>query len=155
LTVADCSAVAAVAQIVAAGAAVLGLVFGGFQIRAARNTADVQHLMQFVRDVSEREHALLRADKEATKTQAFYELANFLEVLAASLNAGLMPKISRKIIHEKLVDSIAVITEEPSWHSTLFDGVTSPTTFAELAKFMRREKPAIEGLVKARAAAKA
>jgi hypothetical protein len=89
------------------------------------------------------------------QTRADGLLANFLEVLAASLNAGLLPKISRKIIREKLVDSIALITEEPSWHSTLFDGVMSSTAFAELAKFMRREKPAIEGLVKARAAAKA
>jgi hypothetical protein len=50
---------------------------------------------------------------------------------------------------------IAVITEEPSWHPTLFDGVTSPTAFAELGKFMRREKHAIDNLVKARAASRA
>jgi hypothetical protein len=127
----------------------------GLQVRATRKTSDFQNLLEFDRRAAEREHALLCADTEATKKQAFFEFTNFLETHAAALNANLLPPTSRQIVREKLIDSIALITEEPSWHPTLFDGVTSSTVFAELVKFMRREKRAIDSLVKARAASRA
>ena len=145
-------ALAAIGQLAAAVVAFLGLGFVGLQIRAAQKTADFQTLQEFDRRAAVREHALLRAETEAAKKQALYELANFLEMHAAALNDGLLPKTSRKFIKHKLIDSIAVITEEPSTHQTLLDGVTSPTTFAELVKFMHREKREIDALVKARAA---
>lgn len=148
----DWTALAAIGQLAAAAVGLIGLVFVGVQVRATRKTSDFQNLLEFDRRAAEREDALLRAETEATKKQAFFEFLNFLETHAAALNAKLLPGKSRQLIREKLINSIAVITEEPPWHQTLFDGVTSPTAFAELAKFMRREKGAIDSLVKARAA---
>jgi hypothetical protein len=149
------TALAAIGQLAAAAAALIGLIFVGLEVRATRKTSDFHNLLEFDRRAAEREHALLRAENEATKKQAFFEFMNFLETHAAALNAKLLPRKSRQLVREKLVDSIAVITEEPSWHQTIVDGITSPTAFAELRKFMGREKRAIDNLVKARAAAKA
>ena len=126
-------------------------VFIGTQIRDSRKSADFQNLLEFDRRAAERENALLCAETEATKKQAFFEFVNFLETRAAALNARLLPRVSRKHVREKLINSIVVITEELSWHQTLFEGVTSATTFAELTKFMRREKRTIGGLAGARA----
>jgi hypothetical protein len=147
----DWTAVAAIGQLVAATISFLGLVFVAVQIRDGRKSADFQNLLEFDRRAAERESALLRAETEGAKNQAFFELVNFLETLAAALNAKLLPRVSRRVVREKLIDSIVVISEESSWHQKLFDGVTSETTFAELTKFMRRERQTIDKLAGARA----
>lgn len=155
MTDSDWTALAAIGQLGAAAAALIGLVFVGLEVRATRKTSDFHNLLEFDRRAAKREDALLCAETEATKKQAFFEFVNFLETHAAGLNAKLLPRKSRQLIREKLIDSIAVITEKPSWHQTIADGVTSPTAFAELRKFMRREKRAIDNLVRARAASRA
>jgi len=147
----DWTALAAIGQLFAATASFFGLVFIGVQIRDSRKSADFQNLLEFDRRAAERENAFLCAETEATKKQTFFELVNFLETHAAALNARLLPRVSRKLVREKLIDSIVMITEESYWHQTLLEGVTSATTFAELTKFMRREKRTIDGLAVARA----
>lgn len=143
---------AAIWQCVAALAAVVGLPFIGKQIRAARLSADLQSLQTFYRDAQEHERALIAAPTSAAKDQAFVEFLNFLELYAAAVNGGLFPKVSRRIATEKLRDSIAVITEMTDWHDKLQDAITSAYTFNSLRDFTRREKAAIESIVKSRAA---
>jgi hypothetical protein len=82
----------------------VGPVRNGLQVRATRKTSDFQNLLEFDRRAAEREHALLCADTEATKKQAFFEFTNFLETHAAALNANLLPPTSRQIVREKLID---------------------------------------------------
>jgi hypothetical protein len=149
------AALAAIGQMLAAFAGLAALVFVGVQLRDSRKSADFQNLLKFDQLASERESGLLHAETEATKRQAFFEFTNFLETHAAALNAGLLPRVSRKLVREKLIDSIVLISEEPSWHQTLFDGITSPTTYVELATFMRREKRAIGLVTRGRAAVRA
>jgi hypothetical protein len=63
---------------------------------------------------------------------------NFLEAYAAALTGGLFPKITRDIVREKLIDSIAVITGAPAWLVKLREAVTSETTF-QLLEAIRAE----------------
>ncbi|MGJ0507169.1 MAG: hypothetical protein ACR652_08535 [Methylocystis sp.] len=141
----------AIGQCVGAAAAVLGLGFIGWQVKEARKTSDIQSLQAFLRDTKEHEHALLEAKTVEAKDQSFIELLNFLEAYAAAINGGLFPKITRDIVREKLIDSIAVITESDAWHVKLAEAVTSESTFQCLRQFMRKEKAAINAVISARA----
>jgi hypothetical protein len=139
--------VAAVSQAIAAVAAVFGLWFVGCQIRYARKTADLQALLEFLKGVTEQEDRLLNADQNEKKQQAFNELLNFLEAIAAADNKDLFPKTARSIIVDKLCTSIAEIQEAPAWHDQICEAVRSLTTFVELGKFMKRNRKAIHDRV--------
>ena len=144
----------AIGQCAAAVAAVLGLGFIGWQIREARKTSDFQSLQAFLRDTKEHEHALLKAGTAEARDQAFIEFLNFLEAYAAALNGRLFPKITRSIVREKLIDSIAVIEEAPAWHVKLEEAVTSATTFQCLGQFIGNERAVIKAVVNAREASR-
>lgn len=135
---------AAAGQVVAAATAVVALFFVGVQIRVARQTADLQALQEFLRSATEREACLRDSETDHKKQQAFWEFLNFLEVNAAAVNGGLFHHVSRSIVVDKLCTSIAVIQENAEWHDQFHQAVTASTTFAELAKFMKRERQTIE-----------
>jgi|GEM_PF-4265352 len=135
--------VAAIGQVIAAGAAAFGLIFVGRQIRDARKTADLHALQEFLRGVTEREDRVLTADSNEKKRQAFNEFLNFLEVNAAADNKDLYPKTTSSIVVDKLCTSIAEIQEAPAWHDQICEAVRSSTTFVELGKFMKRNRTAI------------
>ena len=137
----------AIGQVLAGGSAVIGLVFVGLQIRAARRTADIQTLQEFNRSTIEREFAFLNADNSNRKEQAFVELLNFLEVNAAAFNGRLLPAVSRKIIRDSLANSIAAIQLAPAWAEKFGDLVRTISTFEELGRFMRTERKAINAIV--------
>ncbi len=139
--------IAAIGQVIAAGAATLGLFFVGCQIRDARKTADLHALQEFLRGITEREDRVLNADSNETKRQAFNEFLNFLEVNAAADNKHLFPKTTRSIVVDKLCTSIAEIQEAPAWHDQICEAVRSSTTFVELGKFMNRNRKAINDRV--------
>jgi len=132
---------------VAAGASVVGLVFVGLQIRAARLTADIKILQEFNRSTIEREFAFLNAGDDDRKEQAFVELINFLEINAAAFNGRLLPSVSRKIVRDSLANSIAAIQMAPQWAEKFEDAVRTATTFDELGIFMRAEKATINSVV--------
>ena len=67
------TALAAIGQLAAAAVGLIGLVFVGVQVRATRKTSDFHNLLEFDRRAAERENALLCAESEATKKQAFFE----------------------------------------------------------------------------------
>jgi len=138
--------VAAIGQVIAAGAAVFALVYVGRQISDARKTADFQALQEFLRSVTEREDRL-NTDSNEKKRQAFNEFLNFLEVHAAVNNNKLFPKTTRSIVVDKLCTSIAEIQEAHAWHDQICEAVRSSTTFVELRKFMKRNRKAINDRV--------
>jgi Mg/Co/Ni transporter MgtE len=138
--------VAAVGQLIAALAAVGGLLFVGRQIRDARKTADLTALFEFLKDITKREDRFLNA-ASGEKRQAFNELLNFLEVTAAADNNNLFHKTTRTIVIDKICTSIAEIQEAPSWHNEICFAVRSSTTFVELRKFMERNRKAISDRV--------
>ena len=78
-------------------AAVGGLGFIGWQIWQSRKASDLQILMDFLQKFKEHESALVEADHDDVKRQAFTELLNFLEVCAVTLNNELLQKNSRNI----------------------------------------------------------
>jgi len=129
---------------------VLGLGFIGWQVNEARKASNVNSLLAFLQDVKEHEHALLRGETEEEKDQAFIEFLNFLEAYAAAINGRLFPKVTHKLVREKLIDCIAVITEAKAWYPKLEEAVTSPTTFQCLTQFTSKERTAINSLVSAR-----
>ena len=134
---------ASIAQIVAAAASVCGLYFVGAQIRASNKTADIQALQEFSKQTIEREHRFLNATNAAQKEQAFIEFINFLEMYAAALNGNLVPPVSRKIVSDSVVNSIAAIQMAPAWASKFEDAIRTATTFDELGRFMRSNRPKI------------
>ena len=123
------------------------MIFVGAQIRAAGRTADIKILQEFNRSTIERESAFSNASDDARKEQAFVELLNFLEIYAAALNGGLLPPISRRIVRDSLVNSIAAIQLAPFWSQKFSEAIKTVTTFEELGRFMRDEKEAISAVV--------
>jgi hypothetical protein len=144
VTVEQWTVAAAASQVVAAVAAVAALIFVGVQIRVARQTADLHALQEFMKSATEREASVRDADNDQKKQQAFWEFLNFLEVNAAAFNGGLFHGKSRSIVVDKLCSSIAVIQENTAWHPLFRDAVTTTTTFAELADFMKQKRGIIE-----------
>jgi hypothetical protein len=140
--------VATIAQVVAAIAAVAGLVFVGVQIRSARKVADPQALQRFLEDASAFERRLLEASGDEARNTAFFELLNFLETSATALNAHLYPTTSARMIKEKLRDSLAVIDASP-FRSKIESAITSNTTFIEIRKFIENNRTEIAALVEA------
>jgi predicted butyrate kinase (DUF1464 family) len=135
--------VAALGQVASALVSFGGLWFVGWQIQAARKTADLQSLQEFVRSTAECEAALLNAVDEAW-TKAFFELINHLEMQAAAVNGRLYPKVTREIVREKLRDTIAMIEAASHTHDRLQEAISTPTTFEHLIRFMRRERAEID-----------
>lgn len=136
--------VAALGQAVAAACAVGALFFVGVQIRAARKATDLKALQEFLRSAVEREEKLLSAPTTDARVAAFSEFLNFLEVSAAALNGGLFPETSRRMVHEKIRDSLAVIAANSVWQRAFEDAITTSDTFSELKRFRARNCGAIE-----------
>lgn len=142
--------IAGIGQAVAAAAAVAGLIFVGWQISAARKTADLQALQEFVRGAAYHETRLSDAETGEKKTQAFFEFMNFLETIAAAINTGLFPRTTKKFAHQKLRDSLAVLQAEPQWHQHIEQAITSANTFEEIRIFIQRNKAEINRVAEAR-----
>ena len=141
--------VAAIAAVVAAIAAVLGLRFIGLQIKEARKSSDLLILQALLKDSKEHENALLAANSDDEKNQAFIELLNFLEIYAEAINNGLVPEVSCNFVSQKLRDSLVFIQNAPIFHDKLKNAITSPETFEALRKFMEDNKSEISALLEA------
>lgn len=136
----DWSVISAIGTAVSAAVAFVGLPFIGWQLMVARKTADLQSLQTFAKEVREHEENLITAPDAETKKKAFNEFLNLLELNAAALNGKLYPGTTKKIVREKMRDSILVIENSPDWHDEFTEAVTTDTTFSELQKFMKRER---------------
>ena len=130
-------------------AAVGGLGFIGWQIWQSRKASDLQILMDFLQKFKEHESALVEADHDDVKRQAFTELLNFLEVCAVTLNNELLQKNSRNIVGLKLRDSLSLIEDNEQWHDVFVSSVSSPETFEELSKYYKKNKEEIRKLPRA------
>lgn len=135
--------VAAIGQAASAGIAAITLPLIFWQVREARKAADLQSLETFFANTLERESAFVRATNQDEKLQAFTEYLNFLECQAAALNGGILPKVSRELVRDKVVDSLALIEAQKAWHTELEKAILTPNTFTNLTKFIRRHRKAI------------
>ena len=134
------SILSAIGSLVAGVAALLGLPFIGWQVRAARKTSDLQALQSFSTEMQKCEERLLAAKCEKSREAAFNDLLNLLELNAAALNAGLFPRTTRRLAREKIRDSLLVIESAKEWHSKFLQSITTETTFSEILLFIRSEK---------------
>ncbi len=105
----DWSIVAAIGQAASAVIAAITLPMIFWQVREARKAADLQSLETFFANTLERESAFLRAATQDDKLQAFAEYLNFLECQAAALNGGILPKVSRELVRDKVIDALALL----------------------------------------------
>ncbi|MDE4147105.1 hypothetical protein PXK17_21035, partial [Phaeobacter gallaeciensis] len=131
-----------------------GLIFIWLQIRLSRKAADLQGLIAFTRDAKDHEAALLNAQSDQEKDKAFVELLNFLEMYAAASNSRLVGGTSKKIIDQKLVDSLATIQNSSNFHDKLEAAISSPETFEKISEFYQKRKVDIQKLSKAMEAQK-
>jgi alpha-beta hydrolase superfamily lysophospholipase len=152
VTDSDWTRISAIGQAAAAAISMLALVGLYFQIRMTRKSADLQALQDFVRNADQREDRLLDAETDSKRDQAFNEFLNFLETSAGALNNNLFPKTTKQFVREKVRDSIATIQAVQIWHAKFEQAITTDTTFAEIARFMRRYRADIDRVVKMRAA---
>jgi hypothetical protein len=152
VTDSDWTRVSAIGQAAAAAVSMLALIGLYFQIRMTRKSADLKALQDFVQNADQREDRLLDAATDEKRDQAFVEFLNFLETSAGALNDGLFPKTTSKFVREKVRDSIATIQGVSPWHVKFEQAITTDTTFAELAKFMKRNRADIDRVVKMRTA---
>lgn len=147
------SAISALGTIAQAVTALLGLLFVGTQIRQARRTGDLQSLQEFLRATKDHEHALINASNDEHREKGFYEFINFLEIQAAALQGNLFSSVTRKIVREKIRDSVAVIEDIEPWMAKLDAAISSDTTFEHLRDFCKRERRHIDRVKRARAEA--
>jgi hypothetical protein len=152
VTDSDWTRVSAIGQAAAAAISMVALIGLYFQIRMTRKSADLKALQDFVQSADQREDRLLDAATDAKKDQAFIEFLNFLETSAGALNHNLFPKTTKKFVRAKVRDSIATIQGVQTWHIKFEQAITTDTTFAELARFMKRDRADIERAVKMRTA---
>ncbi|GAN50835.1 hypothetical protein ME121_4892 [Methylobacterium sp. ME121] len=133
----DWSIVAAIGQAASAVIAAITLPLIFWQVREARKAADLQSLETFFANTLERESTFLRATIQDDKFQAFAEYLNFLECQAAALNGGILPKVSRELVRDKVIDALALIEAQSGWHAELEKAILTPNTFTNLTKFIR------------------
>ncbi|GAA0273376.1 MULTISPECIES: hypothetical protein [Methylorubrum] len=135
--------------------ALAALFYVGAQLRAGRKAGDLQALQELFNAVTEREQALLRSrDKPDEQDAAFLEFMNFLELRTVALNGGLLGRYPKKILREKIIDSLAVIEGMPEWQQRFIEAKSSATAFEHLQRFARKNRKAINR-VKAHMMAKA
>lgn len=139
----DWSIVAAIGQAASAVIAAITLPLIFWQVREARKAADLQSLETFFANTLERESAFLCAATQDDKFQAFAEYLNFLECQAAALNGGILPKVSRELVRDKVIDALALIEAQSGWHAELEKAILTPNTFTNLTKFIRRHRKEI------------
>lgn len=152
MTDSDWTRISAIGQAAAAIIAAIALVGLYFQLRMTRKSTDLKALQDFVQNADQREDRLLDAATNEKRDQAFIEFLNFLETSAGALNGNLFPKTTKKFVREKVRDSIATIQGLQPWHVKFEQAITTDTTFAELAKFMKRNRADIDRVVKMRTA---
>lgn len=136
----DWTIVAAIGQAASAiiAAVTLPLIF--WQVRESRKAADLQSLETFFANTLERESAFVRAATQEEKSQAFTEYLNFLECQAAALNGCILPKVSRELVRDKVVDALALIEAQSAWHAELEKAILTPNTFTNLTTFIQRNR---------------
>lgn len=140
--------ISAIADSLAAAAAIVGLGFISWQIARARQAFDLQTIQAFLKETKEYERSLLCSDPNEFET-AFIEYLNFLEAYAAALNTKLVPSVSSDIINKSVVDSLAVINRSGTSKKMLKNAISSPDTFEHLNKLFEKNKEHIEQLGKA------
>ena len=135
-----------VAPVASAACSAAGLLFVGWQIRAAGRTADLQALRDISSDVREREAALISARKQGddARDTAFLEYADFLEVLAAGCQKGLFRRVTEQAAREKLIDALALIETDQRWAGRLIEARSFDTTHRHLQDFRRKHSRAVE-----------
>jgi hypothetical protein len=139
--------IAAIGQAVAAMASVAGLIFVGVQLKASVRASDREALLEFFRDITAGEAALLKSD-DADKVRHFNEYLNLLEAYATAANKGLLPRTSLTTVVDKICESLAVI-EAHGWKTQMDAAITSETTFSELSAFRKRHRKKIDGIATA------
>jgi hypothetical protein len=152
VTDSDWTRISAIGQAAAAVISMFALVGLFFQIRMTRKAADLKALQDFVQSADDHETRLLDAETETKQDQAFFEFLDFLESNAGAFNDNLFPKTTKRFVKGKIRDSIATIQGIPAWHRKFEQAITTNTTFAELAKFMKRYRVDINRVVAMRAA---
>ena len=143
------------AQVGSAIAAAIGLFVTAYSVYRSRMVGDLQALQEFLKNVTEREGALLQAPSDDARRQAFNEFMNFLEVYAGAYNRGLFGWGSEKLVRHKLEDSYIELDQSPHSKDKVQKAVDRSTTFIEFRKFVTRHRPEIDSRAAERAKAAA
>lgn len=132
------------AQVVAAFAATLALIFTAVQLRYSRKTAGFQALNDFLRTVTEREAALRRAPDADEHRAALNELLNMLEAYACAYNKSLIYGPAAGLVADKLVSALATIRLDENARNALQQAIDSQSTFEHLATFYGNHRTKID-----------
>ena len=125
------------------------MIFAAYQLRLGRRIAVLQALQEFFKTISERERAFASAS-EGDRENAFVDFLNALELYAAAYIKRLITGVSRELVRDKLIDSLALIENAPHWHEKIEEAVTSEPTFKYLKAFLTKYR----SIVSARQAAR-
>lgn len=127
-----------VALLISAGA----LIFNALNVRSSAKSKDLEWLFRYLADMRGMEARLLSSATESERRSTFVEFANFLEVCCYAHNKILFPKLTKAMVTDNLVNSIAII--ENSTYAASFERLlTSTQTFDSLATFRRRHSKPI------------
>lgn len=127
-------------------AALIGLLFVGFQIRLARRSSDLQTLMHFVEGFRQHEHRLMSSKNINEQRVAFVDLLNLIETWAAAYNEKLLRGASRKMAKQKLRDALAIVQADKNWGEELASSISSKDTFSEIHTFYSKNNKSINAM---------
>jgi hypothetical protein len=135
----------AIATSIGSLATIGGVITVWRQIAGARKSFDASSLFEINRE----QRLLVREFSYASeddKRRCFLDLANFLEVLSASLNRRLLPATAHEIATDMLCGFLVDIEAEQKWWSLLSDAVDAQSTFKHVHLFMKRNRAALKSV---------
>jgi hypothetical protein len=140
----DWEAVSYIATAISTVVAIIGFGAVTYQILQARKSSDLEGIQSFFSGITLREHEFITATICDNKTKSFNELVNYFEVYALAINKKLLPKASRDLVIDKLIEGIALIHVDATWLTSYQSAKITPNTFCELEKFTNKYKKKIE-----------
>jgi hypothetical protein len=125
-------------------AAAIGLFINAYQVWRNRKAATLQHLLDFLKAMNEREAAIAANKLDGPKQlHAFIEFLNFLEIYSAAINARLLVGVAREIVQDKLLDCAVILENSPYWQDEIEKSKTSETTYRHTTLFTHNYRSVI------------
>jgi len=140
-----------IAEILAGLAAAMSLWYAARAFHQQSRSLDLQTLASLSNDMQRAEERLAnsKSDPEAFG-QAFVHYANWLEVMATSLNNGLMNPVTARLARNRLIEDLAIFQSQPGAIKLLESSLDAPATFSDLREFIRRNRKDFDAAVERR-----
>ena len=110
------------------------LLFTAVSFRGTKRSGDLTALIKFVETLQVAEKNFF-SEEDSAKDDRFVELLNLLEAYCAAYHANLLPRKTRELVRDKLIDALALIRRYDAWAAKFSESTVGEKAFAELERF--------------------